>query len=163
MHVQTIQWWLLNAISSTHSLSILLSAFETSFTTQLYNTNSPSTSLLIIVRSYSHMFACVVYTSRGYYLRQCLFHQRFWLCGYYFRVALKYGMHIVEPWLSSPYLHPGHWTANNIIVSIHWISQEAELQICRGHSMSNQHKKLVTLMDLDKTWFLHNCHWDIDP
>ena len=27
---------------------------------------------------------------------------------------------------------------------------------CKGHSMSNQHKKYLTLTDLDETWFLHS-------
>ena len=34
MGVQNIQWWLFDAVSSTHSLSVLLSAVETSCTTQ---------------------------------------------------------------------------------------------------------------------------------
>ena len=34
MGVQNIQWWLFDAVSSTHSLSVLLSAVETSSTTQ---------------------------------------------------------------------------------------------------------------------------------
>ena len=32
-----------------------------------------------------------------------------------------------------------------------------------GHSMSNQHKKILTLTDLNKTWFLHSVCWDINP
>ena len=32
------------------------------------------------------------------------------------------------------------------------ISKERE----RGHSMPNQHKKILTLTDLNETWFLHS-------
>ena len=32
-----------------------------------------------------------------------------------------------------------------------------------SHSMSNQHKKYLTLSDLDETWFLHSACWDIHP
>ena len=66
----------------------------------------------------------------------------------------KYGMHIVEPWLSSPYILDTELQTISLSASIE-LAMEAELQICRGHSISNQHNKLVTLMDLDKTWFLH--------
>ena len=36
---------------------------------ELYNTNSPSSSPLIVVRNYSHTCACAAYTSCGYYSR----------------------------------------------------------------------------------------------
>ena len=32
-----------------------------------------------------------------------------------------------------------------------------------GHSMSNQHKKIPDLSDLDETWCLHSACWDIHP
>ena len=32
-----------------------------------------------------------------------------------------------------------------------------------GHSMSNQHKKNMTLADFDKTWVLHSLSCDIHP
>ena len=32
-----------------------------------------------------------------------------------------------------------------------------------GHSMSNQHKKYLTLTNLDETWFLQSVCWDIHP
>ena len=36
---------------------------------ELYNTNSPSASLVIVVSNYSHTYTCAIYTSRGYYSR----------------------------------------------------------------------------------------------
>ena len=32
-----------------------------------------------------------------------------------------------------------------------------------GHSMSNQHKKILTLTDFNETWFVHGVCWDINP
>ena len=61
-HVRAIQLRLLGTVSSTHSLSVLLSAVETSRTTK-----QPSASLVTVVRDYSQ--SCSVYTSHGYYLR----------------------------------------------------------------------------------------------
>jgi len=30
----------------------------------------------------------------------------------------------------------------------------------KGHSMSNQHKKILTLSDLNETWFVHSVQRD---
>ena len=53
-HVRVWQWWLLDAVSSTHSLSVLLSAIGMTHT---YNTNSPSTSVVTTVRNHLHTCA----------------------------------------------------------------------------------------------------------
>ena len=42
----------------------------------LYNTNSPSTSVVTIIRNHSHKCACAAFTSRGYYSKWCLFRSR---------------------------------------------------------------------------------------
>ena len=62
-HVPALQWPLLDAVSSTHSL---LSAMET---IELYNTNTPSTSQVTVIRNYLQSCLCATYTSHGYYSR----------------------------------------------------------------------------------------------
>ena len=34
--------------------------------------------------------------------------------------------------------------------------QEKPSELQKGHSMSNQHKNYLTLMDLEETWVLHS-------
>ena len=60
--IRTIQWQLLDAVSSKCSLLVLLSAVETSHT---YNTSSPNSSLLTIIH------VDLLHTSCSYYSR-CL-------------------------------------------------------------------------------------------
>ena len=53
-----------------------------------YNTNSPSASVVTVVRNHSHMCARAEFTSCGYYLRAAFVSfKSFRLCGYYSRVA----------------------------------------------------------------------------
>ena len=60
-HVQVIQWQLLDAVSSTHSLTVLLLNVETSHTTQ--------TALALAQWSSSEIICICVYSSRSYYSR----------------------------------------------------------------------------------------------
>ena len=70
----------LDALSSMHSLSVLLSVFGRTCTTTdsiasyylWYNTNSP----MVTVRNHSHKFVRAMFTSHGYYSRAALFHSR---------------------------------------------------------------------------------------
>ena len=53
-----------------------------------YNTNSPSASVVTIIRNHSHMCARAAFTSRSYYLRVAFISfKSFGLCGYYLRVV----------------------------------------------------------------------------
>ena len=53
-----------------------------------YNTNSPSASVVTIIRNHSHTCACVAFTSRGYYSRTAFISfKSFGLCSYYLRAA----------------------------------------------------------------------------
>ena len=63
--VQAIQWWLLDAVSSSSSLSVLLSVCGN----EPYNMSSLSVSLVTVVRNYLHRCVCAACTSRGYYLK----------------------------------------------------------------------------------------------
>ena len=60
-YVRVIQWWMLDAVSSKHSLSVLLSAVVMSHTTR--------TALMLAVDRRHKLIAymCGVYNSRGYY------------------------------------------------------------------------------------------------
>ena len=62
-YIQVIQRQLLDAVGSSHSLSVLLSAMETSNTTQ--------TALALarwpIIRNYSNSYGCAEYSSHSYY------------------------------------------------------------------------------------------------
>ena len=71
-----VRWWqLLDAVSNTRSLSVLLSAMGTTSTTK----SSPSASLVTDARKHSHTCVHATFTSCGYYLRaatiwgRCLF------------------------------------------------------------------------------------------
>ena len=84
-YVRVRWWWLLDA-SSTHSLSVLLSAVGVSRTTQ--------TVLALvwwtIIRNYSHTWACAMFTS--YYSRAAFISLKSCrLCGYYSRAATVQG------------------------------------------------------------------------
>ena len=77
-YVQAIQWWILDAVNSTWSISVLLSAVETSRTTQ--------TIPVTVTRNYLLMRVCATYilpvaTIQG----SILFYSELWLCGFCFR------------------------------------------------------------------------------
>ena len=63
--VQAIQWWLLDAVCSSSSLSVLLSVCGN----EPYNMSSLSVSLVTVVRNYLHRCVCAACTSRGYYFK----------------------------------------------------------------------------------------------
>ena len=53
-----------------------------------YNTNSSSASVVTVIRNHSHMCACAMFTSHGYYLRAVFISfESFGSCGYYSRAA----------------------------------------------------------------------------
>ena len=53
-----------------------------------YNTNSPSASVVTVVRNHSHTCMHAVFTSCGYYSRAVfILFKSFRLCSYYLRVA----------------------------------------------------------------------------
>ena len=82
MYIQAIQWWLLElSVVSTASQSCRQPWNES------YHTNSPSTSLDILVRNYSHMVLVQHIVAVAITRQQCLFAQSSWLCAYYSRVA----------------------------------------------------------------------------
>ena len=61
-YTRVIQWRLLDTVSCTHSLAVLLSAVETRCTTQ--------TALWLLSEMICvHVCVCAAYTSHGYYLR----------------------------------------------------------------------------------------------
>ena len=64
-YVWTIQWWLLDSVSSKRSFSVLLSAMETSCTTQ----TPPSASSVTIVIHNLNTCVRATYSSHSYYLR----------------------------------------------------------------------------------------------
>ena len=68
-YIQVRRWWLLDAVSSTCNLSVLLSAVGTTRTTQI----ALSASLVTVVRNYSDACACAACTSCGYYSRAAFF------------------------------------------------------------------------------------------
>ena len=70
--VRVIQRWLLDTVSSSRSLSVLLSAGN-----ELYYTNSPSASLVTVVRN----ICTRVYTSCGYYSRTAFILLKAFVCG----------------------------------------------------------------------------------
>ena len=64
-----------------------------------YNTNSPSASVVTIVRNLSYMYTCVcaMFSSRGYYSRAAFTAFRSsGLCSYYLRVATIRGWCLFE-------------------------------------------------------------------
>ena len=83
-YVRVRRWRLLDAVSSTRSLSLLLSAVEMTRTTQ---TDGPSASVVTVVRNHSHTCAAA-FTTCGYYWRAAFISfKSFRLCGYYSRAA----------------------------------------------------------------------------
>ena len=80
-----VRWWrLLDAVSSTRSISVLLSAVGN----DSYNTNSPSASVVTVVGNHSHTCARAAFTSRSYYSRAAFISfKSFGLCDYYSRAA----------------------------------------------------------------------------
>lgn len=63
------RWWLLDAVSSAHSLLVLLSAMEMTQTTWI----ALVLAWWTIIRKYSHTCVRFAYTSHGYYLRAAFF------------------------------------------------------------------------------------------
>ena len=59
-YVRAIQWWVLDAVNSKHSLSVLQSAVEMSHTTR---------TVLVLVRQLSSEIVHICVHVRGYYLR----------------------------------------------------------------------------------------------
>ena len=59
-YVRAIQWWVLDAVNSKHSLSVLQSAVEMSHTTQ---------TVLVLVRQLSSEIVHICVRVHGYYLR----------------------------------------------------------------------------------------------
>ena len=64
-HILEIQRRLLDVVCSLHSLSALLSSRGN----KLYNTNSPNSSPVTVVRNYLQPCSCAVYARHGYCLR----------------------------------------------------------------------------------------------
>ena len=89
-----VRWWrLLDAVSSTHSLSVLLSGMGTTRTTQ----HSPSASVVTVIRNHSHTCACAAFTSCDYYSRAAFITSKsFGLCGYYSRAVTIRGRCLFE-------------------------------------------------------------------
>ena len=88
-----VRWWrLLDTVSSTRSLSVLLSAVGMTHTTQ---------TVLVLVwwplSEIIHMCARAAFTSRSYYSsRVFISFKNFGLCGYYSRAATIWGRQLFE-------------------------------------------------------------------
>ena len=82
MYIRAIQWWLLElSVVSTASQSCCLPWNKS------YHTNSPSTSLVIFIRNYSHMVLVQQIVAAANTRGQCLFAQSSSLCAYYSKVV----------------------------------------------------------------------------
>ena len=84
-HIGAIQWQLLDTVSSTCSLSVLLvSRRKTRNESYMYyNTNSPSASWMTVVRNCCiHTHTCATYTNHGYYSRPAfILFSLWWIMG----------------------------------------------------------------------------------
>ena len=83
-YIQVTQWWLLDVVSSEHSISVV--------SCQLWKwiISTTQTAWALGDDCCQKLFsngACATYNSCGYYSREHLFAWSFWLCGYYLRVA----------------------------------------------------------------------------
>ena len=105
-HVQVIQWQLLDAVSSTHSLTVLLLDVETSHTTQ---------TALVLAQWLSSEIICIcVHSSRRYYSRAVFISLRASDCAATIRwqwqfegtdYLKKYGIHNMKWTLTLTYLY----------------------------------------------------------
>ena len=102
------QWWLDNvhtsdtvmiarAVSSKHSSQSCCLPWNKS-----YHTNSPSTSLIILVRNYSHMVLVQHIVAAANTWGQCLFAQSSSLCAYYSKVVSiwRNTVHCKNTWIT---------------------------------------------------------------
>ena len=71
-YVRVRQWWLLDTVTSTHSLSVLLSVVGTTHTTQ-----SVLALLAVSQKSFAHVFTCrITWPTRMHVLRFLAYHSR---------------------------------------------------------------------------------------